>query len=779
MPSFKMKKDYIRKIRNIRVVIVSVFIFACLLFLCGRIGYYIHVWGDVYEREAVRQQLLRRSAYEQTTNPNRGFILDRNRQPLAVSMRVYDVVLDVSVLDTLSGGRANHKANTLNSLSEILGIPLSDLEAYFAKDAEGNLIRPTNWQIIARDVSGAPAIQLSELKLRHVYMVTGTQRTYMDPHLAPQTIGFLRGDSAWGLEQFYNTELIGRAGRIFSTFDQDNNPVTDEIQPVNGYMLITTLDSGMQRIAQAAVDKAAAQTPCEYAGIIVMQPYTGEILAMAQWPSFSLAEPGNPDLITDRRLRNQWEYLSEEQRFNELFKVWGNFHTSRTFEPGSIFKPVVVAAALEENLINPHRDSFFCSGESIIHDERIPCWFRYGHGGQDTVEVLAHSCNVAMIEINRKLGRDLFYKYRNDFGFGERTGIDLPAEESVSSPAVMYTRMQLNPVELATSAIGQGFNNTAIQAITAFAAVINGGYVMQPYLVSQIVDEHGNTVDGNAPTIVRKVISGATSNFMREAMHAAVMPGGTAFRRGHIEGYHIGGKTGSGQQGRDREGMTVAYVAYTPVDNPEFIILGVMHNLTDTGLLSGETVVPMVTEAIKGIIEHRNMLPNYGDEMNVPRAIDRSKDVLSNYEGMYFSEVARLLNNQGIDYQVVRSGTIVDFHQPPAGQPIPGHVPVVFYLDADSAVEGEMMYVPLVEGLSMVAGERIVTDAGFVPVSFIDKKEDSADSFDGGPFTGYPTPIDEDGDLPDGPQGVIHQQFPSAGSVIQKGTQVKLKVRLE
>jgi stage V sporulation protein D (sporulation-specific penicillin-binding protein) len=686
---------------------------------------------------------------------------------------VYDVIIDVNLLDN-----HRHKVAILTHLSEILDISMSDLESYFAKDFDGSLIRPTHYQIIARSIPGTKATQIRELRLRHVHMEDKSQRVYTDPHLAPQTIGFLRGDSIWGMESFYNADLMGEAGRTIRAYDRDNNMVTESILPVNGYTLITTLDSGIQRIAQAAVDSAVLTTPCEFVGILVMEPYTGEILAMAQWPSFSLTEPSNPDYFTNRRLRTYWDALSEEQRLNEMYKLWGNYHTTRTFEPGSIFKPVVVAAAIEENVINTRTDIFHCNASVTIFGERIPCWFQHGHNNQDTVAVLANSCNIAMIEIIGKLGRERFYRYRNDFGFGERTGIDLPGEQSVSSPAVMYTLSQLNPVELATSAIGQGFNNTAIQAITAFSAVINGGNVMQPYMVSQIVDENNHIIKENTPTIVRKVISGETSAFMREAMHYAVLPGGTAFRNGYIEGYTIGGKTGSGQQGRDRDRMTVSYIAYAPVENPEFIILGVLDNLNDPSLTSGNTVVPMVREAMENIFRYKNMQPRADEGIAPQRALNRNDNTLADYSGMYLAQVSRTLNNLGIDYEVIGSGTIIGSHIPAAGQPIPINNKLNIYMDASTIIDGEMTVVPYVVGLSMEEGERIINDALLTPVAFIEKDADTTDYFGGDPVTRYPTPVeDEDTPSPVLPSSIT-SQYPSANSVIQRGTQVKIKVKM-
>ncbi len=355
----KNKKKELTKKRNIRITFMGVAFCVALGVLFFRMGYLQYTNGDEYERYAVRQLVANRGSVEQDTNPNRGQILDINKQPLATSVTVYTVALDVAVLDSLTpvtqsdGTVIDYKEETLNGLSTHLNIPLADLEAYFAHKPDGTLINPTNWKILANKVPAQTAMQIKDLK--HVYLQNDTERKYVDPTLAPQTIGFLRGPSAWGLESEYNEDLMGEQGRIYRSYDQDNNAVTNEIPPRDGYTLITTLDSEINRMAQDIVNKHAAEIECEYAGIAIMKPYTGEIVALAQWPSFSLNDPANPAYFTDNKVKNYWEALGTEEQLNEMYRVWGNFHTTEQFEPGSIFKPVVVAAALEQNLIDTVR----------------------------------------------------------------------------------------------------------------------------------------------------------------------------------------------------------------------------------------------------------------------------------------------------------------------------------------------------------------------------------------------------------------------------------------
>ncbi|MCL2708287.1 MAG: penicillin-binding transpeptidase domain-containing protein [Defluviitaleaceae bacterium] len=773
----------VNALKRFRVILFGAAVTVCFAVLLGRVGIIKYVNGSEYEREAVKKQNLNRESVERESNPNRGYIFDRNHQPLAVSSRVYTVALDVTISNsrkTDSNPERDAKTRTLAAINEVLGIPISELEKYYEKGPDGSLLHPTNFQILARKVQVSDYVRLKEKNVRDIVFREDSQRRYIDPFFAPQTLGFQRGDTFWGLESYYDAELTGERGRTYRAYDPSNNPIVDEIPSRNGYSLITTLDSGIQNIAQRIAEEYYKKFECEYSIILVMQPYTGEILAMAQCSSFSLADPDDWSLYNDKRLNNIWDALSAEEQLNRKYLQWRNYSVINTFEPGSIFKPIVVAAALEENIINPATFNAYCGAKITVADHEIPCWSRYGHGGQDIVQVLANSCNVAMIEINKLVGRDIFFKYRNDFGYGERTGIDLPGEASVSSPAVMYPLSQLNPVELATSSMGQGFNNTAIQAITAFAAVINGGNLMKPYVVSQIVDERGNIVKENAPEIVRKVISAQTSDFLREAMQSVVSPLGTG-RNAIIEGYTIGGKTGSGQQGRNREGMTVAFAAYTPVENPEYIVLAILDNIADTQLLSSVTVAPMVRELLWQIIQYKNMRPSDGSSMQHALQENDDRTVLADYSGMGLAEVIKMLNNLGIDYQTVGQGTVVARTTPAAGRIAPKDVPLFIYLDPASVYEDDMAFVPNVTGMTEAQGIEMIKQANLVPIVFIDKPDGSGAGLqEGGPTTYYPAFANDENDpadIYDDGLYTIYQQYPAADSHIQKWSQVKIKVR--
>jgi stage V sporulation protein D (sporulation-specific penicillin-binding protein) len=778
------KKDLAKR-RNNRTTFIGVVFCLALVALCVVIGYIQFQSGEEYTLRAVSHLVTARSNVEEETVPNRGDILDRNRQPLAESIKVYSVYLDVVKADirvpyTFSDGTVlDYKAQTLTALNEVLGVPMEELEAYFAHNPDGSLVKPNYWQIVARQVSASKAMQLEEMKLFDVYLRDESQRVYRDPMLAPQTLGFLRGPNSWGIENSYNAELTGEAGRIYRSYDQDNNPVTNDIPARDGYTVISTIDSEFNRIIQRVVEEQAAQVPCEYAAMLIMQPYTGEILAMAQTPSFSLADPSNPEFFTDTTVKTFWEAMSVEEKAARMEMAWGNFHTLRTFEPGSIFKPMVIAAALEENIIDPSSYSVFCGGKVQVYDWPIPCWNINGHGSENLRDVLVNSCNIGMVNIASLLGRDLFYKYRVDFGYADTTDIDLPYEEDASSVFIMPPYAGLGPVELATSGMGQGFSNTALQAITAFSAVINGGNLMKPYVVSQIVDENGTVVKENRPTVVRKVISQGISDYVRETMQAVVDSGtGTSAR---VDGYTIGGKTGSGQQGdRDGDIMTYSFMAFTPVENPEYVMLAVLDRVPDPDLGGGQTVGPMIKKAMEAIIEYKNMRPTSETQI----AANSTEDLLPDYRGMNIVEVTQNLNNRGLDYHVITAGTVVKNTQPPGGSAQPKTSPVFLYMDPETRIDGQMVAVPDVQELPMDQAMAYLADAGLNGMPFIDGN-DKAGSAEGFPTTYNVGASEGEGasgqeETPEADSAVIYnvyKQFPSPGVLLQQGAQVKLKVR--
>jgi len=466
--------------------------------------------------------------------------------------------------------------------------------------------------------------------------------------------------------------------------------------------------------------------------------------------------------------------------------LWRNFHTTSSYEPGSIFKPIVIAAALEEGLLSQNA-TFFCHGRRhIVADESLPCWTRWGHGSLSLTQALYQSCNVAMFYIMDRLGADTFYRYRGYFGFGERTGVDLPGEVSVSSPAVMYSRASLGPMQLATSSMGQGFNATTIQFMAAYAALVNGGNLLQPYIVSQVVDSFGNVVEETQPTVVRRVISAETSDFIRRQMQYVVSADAGTGRFARLPGHSIGGKTGTGQQGvRADRISSLTYIAFTPVENPEFLVLMVVDQICDiTYGGAGAELGPRVRNIIEEIINIRGMQPSDG-----PYALDYWRthvlgtEVMPDYSGQRLADAVRDLSNRSNGgYQVVGSGTRISHTVPTPGRPMPENAPVFFHMDADSRIDQQMVIVPNLVGLTVNQAEIILREFG-LPITLLNSLVTTVNPDAGTPRTTNRLTEEEreaEGISPAVQETfpyVIYQQFPTAGAELERGTMVMLRAR--
>jgi stage V sporulation protein D (sporulation-specific penicillin-binding protein) len=733
------EKRYRRR-RNIKLNLIYFFAIApILLYLIGRVAYIKVIHGDEYEREAILQQHARAQLQDRTIPPNRGAILSRDNQVLAQNLTIFNVFIDVRMLVQRSEETIQR---TLFGLHEILGIPPEELEDYISYDPITDRLKyDTHHKIISREISVQAVEQIRERRLRDVYLLQDTKREYPYNHLAAQTIGFVRGGASWGIERLYEDSLRGSEGRMYRVFTGEVNPVIEEIRPLSGHTLITTLDLQIQQIAEEMVLQAASEFNPQNVVIAVMNPNTGELLANAQYPSFNLNEPFNIDYITSPRIREELRDASVNEMLDAFNPIWTNYLVSYTFEPGSIFKPIPVAAAVEEGVINEY-NIYFCAGGHTVSGTWLPCWRRQGHGRQTLVEVLANSCNVAMMDIAHQMQRHMFFDYRTDFGFAQRTGIDLPSEESVSSPAVMYTLAALNPVELATSSYGQGFNNTVIQAMSSFAAIINGGNLMRPYVVSRILDGQGNIVTENRPTLVRKVISKETSDFMRTAMQATLEVGGTG-RSAHIQGFNIGGKTGTGQQGiREEEQYVIGFISYIPVENPQYMVI-VIIDKPEYYTLGITSAGPTTRAMLQRIIDVKNIQPadsvlaTANHPMQMPSYVDRN-----------VKEVVSELINRGFNFELIGHGNIVESTLPIEGMSITSDAKLFLYITDDETVD--LTVIPDVKGYTLAEALLLLEAAGFVGVV--------------------------DTNLYNDDDGVVVSMLPDSGTMVEKGMRVKVGV---
>ncbi|MDR2648216.1 MAG: PASTA domain-containing protein [Clostridiales bacterium] len=769
-----------------RMALIRLGICFLLLTLLIKIAYIKIVNGDIFEKYAIIHMLNGSDNTERVLKPVRGFVYDRNNHELAVSQTVYNIILDVKVLNSLEA--PEEKEKILNITAALLGRDPNDLRqiADDPRNANSNYVKIAlgisydKWSEIKQCIDDGVYYEVftgqmtekeaGDAKLKRFYLncvheEMDTYREYPRETFAAQVIGFIReNDDIFGLEKSYNADLSGKPGRQFRAYSAEGYPETDETPAVPGHTLVTTLDVNIQDFAQEATDKALTEYAAQRAAMIVMDPNKGEVLAMAQSPSFNSNKANNIDFFTDSWLKSSWDLMTDEQKSDALYEHWINFNVSTPFEPGSIFKPIVVAAALEEGVISPD-ETFYCSGHKTVSGREISCWIAESggaHGTQTLTQAVANSCNVALMEIAEKMGRDLFYKYRGDFGYGEKTGIDLPGENAVSDPWLMFSLDQLNPVELATSSFGQGFSSTAIQAITSFSAVINGGYLVKPYVVSQIRDYNGNVLEEFKPSLVRRVISEDTSNKLRVMLNAVVSPEGTG-RNAVIEGYNIGGKTGTGQQISNKsyeEGeLMLSFIAFLPVENPRYIALALIDRPRESTEGSA-SAAPMLREVLEKIIKYKNIPPS--EEVNAAD-IDDGSMPMPNYTEASLMDATQSLNSLGLDYSCAGEGDIVKSQFPTADARVTPGSEIILYLRSSGA---ELAVVPDVTGLrpedALTAVYGAELSAAVVYTSDDGGWEMTADA--------TPVPAITSADRS------VYKQMPEPGQKVQKGAELKLKV---
>jgi len=762
-----------------RILVLGVFFTFAFGYILLRIGSVQRTYGNEYTRIVIENVILERMvAVERIIAPRRGLIVDRDNQPIVHSEQVYDIFVDLRLL--ANERSVTEQEDAKDALVQILGLQRYYVESLFLRNSDGVLIRNTNHYVVARQVPANIADSLTS-EHRDIHGRQHSQRAFNDPHFAPQIMGFIRGDATWGLESFYDTHLAGERGRtILVQGDVEEIPVR------HGYTIVTTLDGDIQRLAQQHARRAFELHPSDFVGIIVMNPQTGEILAMAQEPTFAIHSPTNPTYFTDPELLENWDYLTERERFDRMNLMWANYHITRSAEPGSIFKPMVMAAALEEGVISLH-DTFHCSGVRIIAGQRLVCWNRHGHGGLTLVEALYRSCNIAMFDIMDRLGRDRFYRYRGYFGFGDHTGIDLPGEVALSSAVVMYPLHALGPVQLATSSMGQGFNTTTLQSINAFASVINGGNVMQPFVVSHVLDIHNNVVYENTPTILRRVISQRTSDILRTQMQTVVTATFGTGNTSYIPGHAIGGKTGTAQQGIARDRLNLSYIAYTSINNPEFLVLMTIDNIHNQTLPNGRTVsgggvvAPLVRDFFEDLIRMRNIPPSDGAySMDFWQTNLMGGDIMPDFSGQRLLDVIRNLNRTssgGGGYHVLGGGTIISHTTPSPGHSIGRSPVIIFHTYPETRQAGNMVFVPNVTNLTVAQAEGILQDIG-LPIQLCtgEARVDRSHLFS--PITSQPEPLAYDTEpVPVAPLlYTITQQFPAPDTEVERGTQVLLRV---
>ena len=534
------------------VFCVCLFTFGVLLFKIYRIN---SKDGDRYRKEALSQQ-----SYTNTVlNYQRGDVKDRNNTTLAVSVRKYDLVLEPRTL----GKDEKKKQATVDAIAKTFGVASSVVEEVIQK-------KPNSMYEHIDGLKELPAKKVDKFKkqikkerLEGVWFEEVYKRNYPLKTVGASIIGFMNSNNqgTYGVEEQYNSVLNGTTGREYGYFDSNMNLQRTIKEAKDGNSVVLTIDANVQKIIEDEIaDFQKNGTGAKTIAMMVMNPKNGEILAMASNSTFDLNDPQNlASMYSEQKIAA----MTDKEKNENLLSMWSNFCVGSAYEPGSTFKPFTIAAALDENIISG-KSTFQCNGVKKVADREIHCSNRNGHGMLDLRHALMESCNAALMDIGLGLGRNKFSKYNKLYGFGQRTGVDLPGETS----GLIHTKEELNPVELATSSFGQTQTVTMVQMLSGFSSLINGGNYYQPHFVKEIQNSNGDVVKTIDPVIVKRTTSEDTSSKLRSYLKSTVEEGTAA--PAQVKGYSIGGKTGTAEKRPvSAKKYLVSFIGCEPAEDPE------------------------------------------------------------------------------------------------------------------------------------------------------------------------------------------------------------------
>ena len=582
----------------ITVLVITLALFALVMVLY-RI---IRDNNEQYNKIVLSQ---RQQQYDSRVIPyRRGDIVDRNGTYVAKSEKVYNLIIDPT---QIMHDKEHYLEPTIDALVQTFGFDAGELRTLIEDRAESPYVRYSKGRQLSYDQKSAFE-QLekdtnkafreskddneSKKRVRGIWFEDEYRRIYPYGSMGCNVIGFSSGDGSTGtggIEQFYNDQLTGTNGREYGYLDENAN-LEGVVKPaVNGRTVVSTIDVNIQNILQKYIDEWQTTVGSNITAAIVMNPNNGEILAMGSTNNFDLNNPreltgytedellqlGKKEAVAVYKRENDGAKITEDEVLDHYSRedvisygtqvawnqTWRNFCVSDTYEPGSPSKIFTVAAGLEEGVLKGN-ESFECTGFKHVADRDIFCVKRTGHGWLNVQESLMQSCNVCLMDMAAMIGPERFAKYQAIFGFGEKTGIDLPGEADTTN--LIYHADNMGPTELATSSFGQGFTCTMVQMAAAYCSVINGGSYYEPHVVKQILNEQGSVVERKEPVLVRETVSQSTANFLKNTMFLTVEDG--TGKAAAVEGYDVGGKTGTAERLPRKSGKyLVSFAGFAPV----------------------------------------------------------------------------------------------------------------------------------------------------------------------------------------------------------------------
>lgn len=657
------------------------------------------VEGSSLQTRAVDQQLK-----DTSFSAQRGTIYDCNMKPLAESASVWKVVLEPAFITD------KNREVIADGLSKILGMDKNEIIK--------RSMKKTYYDELKRKVETDVKDQIIQFKVDHkidsgIRLIEDYKRYYPYGEFAAPVLGFTGTDNQglYGLEKQYDSYLTGVPGKLVTAKNAIGTDMPfqyeQKVNAQNGDSIVLTIDEVVQHfleknMAEGVVENKVGNRACA----IVMNVKTGAILGMAVKGDF---DPNNPFAVADKEEAAKIAAMPEGDAKKAALKAaqekqWRNKSISDTYYPGSVFKMVTGSSAMEEGVVNENTP-FFCGGSIKVAGQTIHCWRSWGHGSENFVQGLCNSCNPVFVQIGERLGPQRFFKYFSAFGFTSKTGIDLPGEPLRT---IYYTPDKLNPVELATESFGQNFSITPIQMITAIAAVSNGGYLVQPHVVSQILDEDGNIVKTADTTPKRQVISADTSARMCKILQTNATIG-TA-KNGYLPGYRIGGKTGTSQKMDVKQKTGVmqyiaSYGGFAPADDPQVAMLVFFDEPHGNSYYGAAVAGPVFAKTMEEILPYLGVQRKYTDT-ELAKLDVKAPDVV----GKTIDEARSALSKQKLTPKIYGSGTKIVSQVPEAGKTIPQNGTMVLFTDEKSS--DTTVTVPKLVGLSLPAVNKAAANAG-------------------------------------------------------------------
>lgn len=615
---------------HIRIKIVLLLIIFLFILIISKV-FYIQVF-DYKKLNSLASSLWSRNL---PIESNRGKIYDRNGVVLADNLTTTSLVLIPNQI--------KNKKEVAKKISEILDVSYDEMYAHVAKKTSIERVHPEG-----RRLSYEIADKISNLNLDGVYLVKESKRNYPLGTTLSHTLGFVGIDNQGlsGLELMYDKYLTGSYGSIkyFSDAKGKKLELTEVYEkPQDGINMTLTINSQIQASLERELDNAVKKYNPDQALGIVMDPNSGEILAISSRPNFDPT--------------NYQDYTTEE--INRNLPIWA------TYEPGSTFKIITLASALEENLVDLEHEHFHDSGSIQVENARIKCWKKGGHGSQTFLQVVENSCNPGFVVLGQRLGKEKLFDYIKKFGFGSKTGVDLNGE----STGILFNLDRVGPVELATTAFGQGVSVTPIQQITAVSAAINGGYLYQPFIVKSLNEPETNMViKANNKNVIRKVISEETSKKVRTTLESVVTNG--TGRPAFIDGYRVGGKTGTAQKVKDGIYMVgnyiVSFIGFLPANDPKVIVYIAVDNAKGVTQYGGTIAAPIARTILNDAIEALDIEKPEGASEKKYNYLDRKYVTVPDVVGINIKEAMEKLKNFKVEYS--GSGENVTYQSPSAGE---------------------------------------------------------------------------------------------------------------